>query len=458
MKLKDLSTPLTEATLAANQMPGNKFSAVTNPKTKQPYTRQELFLVKVMSGNSPFEKTDGEQVIIDPSEAERVKQWLQSGPSGTITLKTKDGDTVSNTQLQKTTEFGSLERQKIAVKPSDVFQGDDIDVEEFGTDVEAMMNVGAFRADDMYQKLANNQHLKSMGRVGQAVISMAKQLDAGETATLPEGLSAEEIKAIELYATEFLGVLAVLKGVADFDKRDAFLGWVGQDLGSLLLYFPKASNNPIADSYSLLNKQTGNALAISSKAAGKGAPPALTSLKMPDFLSRKYPEAYQFIRVAQTKGTGVTQPMYLMNWIYENEPDIVPEAWRGLLPFSESDMDSVQASMKGKDANIPDDLLNAAYQRLSPQVRDGKATPGGKVFWAVISDVMKLVNAGAIPNFRECILTSLGFNFVQIYSNIKQGELKVKAFWPAKVDGKVLLKSKSSAGADKGKISYQVSD
>ena len=147
-----------------------------------------------------------------------------------------------------------------------------------------------------------------------------------------------------------------------------------------------------------------------------------------------------------------------MNWIYENEPDIVPEAWRGLLPFSESDMDSVQASMKGKDANIPDDLLNAAYQRLSPQVRDGKATPGGKVFWAVISDVMKLVNAGAIPNFRECILTSLGFNFVQIYSNIKQGELKVKAFWPAKVDGKGLLKSKSSAGADKGKISYQVSD
>ena len=207
-----------------------------------------------------------------------------------------------------------------------------------------------------------------------------------------------------------------------------------------------------------MNKQTGNALAISSKAAGKGAPPALTSLKMPEFLSRKYPDAYQFIRVAQTKGTGITQPMYLMNWIAQNIPDVLPEAWRNVVPFSESDMQAVQDSMKGKDVNIPDDILSAALSRLSPKVREGTATPGGKVFYSVISDVMKVVNAGAIPNFRECILTSLGFNFVQIYSNIKNGQLSVRAFWPAKVDGKVSLKSKSSAGADKGKISYQVSD
>jgi hypothetical protein len=90
-------------------------------------------------------------------------------------------------------------------------------------------------------------------------------------------------------------------------------------------------------------------------------------------------------------------------------------------------------------------------------VAKGTATDGGKVFYAVINDVMKLVNAGAVPNFREAILTSLGFNFVQIYSNIKNGKLVTKAFWPAKVDGKVALKTKSSAQEDKGKISYQVS-
>jgi len=459
MKLFDvLPAPLNEATLAANQMPGNKLSGVKNPKTGDPYTRQELFLVKVLQG-SPFTLVSGEEVTIDPKEANKVKTWLQSGPRGFIQVQTTDGNTVSNTQIQKTVEFGSSERQKIAVKPSDVFSNTvDVDVETVGTNVDTMLQAGAFRAADMYEKLASNAQLKRMGKVGQAIVSMAGQLDQGQVATVPDGLSEEEVKAIELYATEFLGVLAVIKGVAQFEKRDAFLNGVGSDLSSLLLYFPKASNNPIADSYSLLNKQTGNALAISSKAAGKGAPPALTSLKMPEFLSRKYPDAYQFIRVAQTKGTGITQPMYLMNWIAQNIPDVLPEAWRNVVPFSESDMQAVQDSMKGKDVNIPDDILSAALSRLSPKVREGTATPGGKVFYSVISDVMKVVNAGAIPNFRECILTSLGFNFVQIYSNIKNGQLSVRAFWPAKVDGKVSLKSKSSAGADKGKISYQVSD
>ena len=102
--------------------------------------------------------------------------------------------------------------------------------------------------------------------------------------------------------------------------------------------------------------------------------------------------------------------------------------------------------------------MQATKSRLSSQVGNGKATDGGKVFYAVINDVMKLVNAGAVPKFREAILTSLGFNFVQIYSNIKNGKLVTKAFWPAQIDGQVKLRTKSSAMEDKGKIGYQVSD
>jgi hypothetical protein len=339
-----------------------------------------------------------------------------------------------------------------------VFPTQEVDINKLGTNFEAMMNAGAFPASQMYEKLSNNPKMQALGRVGDAVIYMAKQINAGQVPQVPAGLTPDEKKAIELYASEYLGVLSVIRGLADFPKREAFMKWVGQDLGDLLLYFPKASNNPIADSYSLMNRATGNALAISSKAAGKGAPPSLASLRVPALVQKKYPEADDFIRTAQTKGTGKTQPFYMMNWLYQYDPNLVPQVWHKFLPWNESTIQSVADDFSGYEARIPKPVLTAAKKRLSPQVAEGSATDGGKIFYAVISDVIKAVNAGAVPNFREAILTALGFNFVQIYSDLKGDKLVTKAFWPAKIDGKVRLKTKSSAGEDKGKVGYQVSD
>jgi len=312
MRLQDL----TEAKLGANEIPANKLSGVKNPKTGKPFTRPELFLYKVMN-SSPFTKVSGEEITIDPKEARKVAAWVKSGPVGVISMLDTNGNPVKNTDLQKTVEFGSKESEGIAVKPADVFPSQDVDPEKLSAGVASILDYGGFPASELYNKIANS-HLKDMGQVGDAVIAMAKQISQGQVPTVPDNLSAQEQKAIELYASEFLGVMSVLNGVADFPKRDAFLNWVGQDLGSLLLYFPKNTSNPIADSYGLLNRQTGNALAMSSKAAGKGAPPALTSLKVPDFLKKKYPEAYSFIKKAQDPAlSGVTQPFALMNWLYE---------------------------------------------------------------------------------------------------------------------------------------------
>ena len=453
MRLHDL----TEAKLGADQIPATKASGVKNPKTGKPFTRPELFLYKVIN-SSPFIKVSGEEVTIDPNESRKVSAWIKTGPSGTISMLDTNGQLVKNTDLQKTVEFGSKESEGIPVKPSDVFPSTNIDPEKLGAGVATILDYGGFPASELYNKISNSS-LKDLGQVGDAVIAMAKQISQGQVPIVPQNLSAQEQKAIELYASEFLGVMSVLNNIADFPKRDAFLKWVGQDLGSLLLYFPKASNNPIADSYGLLNRNTGNALAMSSKAAGKGAPPALTSLKLPPFLAKKYPDAYSFIKKAQDPSlSGVTQPFALMNWLYQYSPELVPEVWRPFLPWQADEVQDIATSFKHKGGELPPQLMTAAKARLSPQVAKGKATDGGKVFYAVINDVMKLVNAGAVPNFREAILTSLGFNFVQIYSNIKNGKLVTKAFWPAKVDGKVSLKSKSSSQEDKGKISYQVSD
>lgn len=453
MRIQDLN----EAKLSAAEMPANKLSAVKNPKTGKAFTRTELFLYKVANG-LPFTKVSGEEVTINPKEARKVSTWLKSGPTGVISMIDTEGKPVKNTDLQKTVEFGSKESEGIAVKPADVFPSQDVDPEKLEAGVQSILDFGGFPASELYKRIANS-HLKDMGQIGDAVIAMAKQITQGQVPTVPENLSAQEQKAIELYASEFLGVLSVLNGVADFPKRDAFMDWVGQDLGSLLLYFPKNTSNPIADSYGLLNRQTGNALAMSSKAAGKGAPPALTSLKVPPFLAKKYPDAYSFIKKAQDPAlSGVTQPFALMNWLYDYRPELVPEAWLPCLPWTPDNVQDIASNFKGKGVRVDPTTLKCAKKRLSPQVANGKATDGGKVFYAVITDVMKLVNAGAVPNFREAILTSLGFNFVQIYSNIKKGKLVTKAFWPAQIDGQVNLRTKSSAMEDKGKISYQVSD
>ena len=335
---------LQEANLSAAEMPAKKLSNVSDPKTGETLTRAGLFLWKVIN-SSPFITVDGEEVTIDPKEARKVRTWINTGPVGTIVMKTIDGGEVKNTQLQKTTEFGSKESQSIAIKPSDVFPSQDIDVEKFGTSMEAMMKAGAFPANQLYSKISNNPAIVNLGRVGDAVIYMAKQITQGHAPEIPKDLTAEELKAIELYASEYLGVLSVIHNVAQFDKREGFMKWVGQDLGSLLLYLPKASNNPIADSYSLLNRATGNALAISSKAAGKGAPPALTSLKIPNLVKKKYPEAWEFINVAQTQGTGKTQPFYLMNWLHENAPESVLTVYRRYLPWDEKTIQAVSANL-----------------------------------------------------------------------------------------------------------------
>jgi hypothetical protein len=48
-----LDQVLTEATLAAGEIPPNKMSSVINPATKKPFSRVELFYHKVATG-SPF--------------------------------------------------------------------------------------------------------------------------------------------------------------------------------------------------------------------------------------------------------------------------------------------------------------------------------------------------------------------------------------------------------------------
>lgn len=455
-----LDEVLTEEKLAAGEIPPRKMSSFVDPKTKKQLNRAELFLYKVKN-LSPFEKVGGGTVIIDPKEKQKVAAWIASGPTGTITMSTMDGDTVKNTQLQKTAEFGSKESENIKIKPSDIFQTDEkTEITDLGNNIDILLQAGGFPASEMYDKIANNPALVNMGKLGDAVIYMAYQANNGEVPIIPKNLNQDQIKAIELYASEYLGALGLISGAAPFMRgsREEFEGFVGGDLKDMIMFFPKASNNPLADSFSVVNDQTGHAVKISSKAAGKGAPPSLGSMKFPDDVREKYPAATEFLDRAQDPSlSAFTQPFALMNYLYEINPNKIPQAYRSLMPFTPDLVSRLESNMKGSKP-IPRAIMQKFEKQLSEKVRDGDATDGGKAWYAVIADMMRAVNTDrAVPELRAALIESLGYNFVQLYTNVKGDRLVTEAFWPAKISGQVKLKSKGSAGELKGKMSVEIS-
>ena len=83
-----------------------------NKKVGTPEDRIPIFLNKVSQG-AKFATLDGQQVIIDKSEIERLKnEILVPGYSGIPTLKTTDGTEIRMDQLAKTGEFGGTGQTK----------------------------------------------------------------------------------------------------------------------------------------------------------------------------------------------------------------------------------------------------------------------------------------------------------------------------------------------------------
>lgn len=458
-----LDNLLTEANLGASEIPNNKASTVKDPATGKAMSRPALFLYKVQN-SSPFTLVDGGEVVIDPAEASRVETWIRSGPkgpAGTITLRTTDGATVKNTALLKTVEFGSKESETIKLKGSDIFSTTDQEVQDFGNSIDALLAAGGFPASEMYEKIANSAQIQKLGKLGDAVIYMARQASEGQVPKFPENLSKSEIKAIELYASEYIGVLGLLSGATKFKKgnRKDFDEFVGTNLGDMIMYFPKDSANPLADSFSVVNDETGHAIKISSKAAGKGAPPAMGSLKIPTEVQEKYPEAYDFFTTSTKPGLGAfNQPFEMMNWLSVNVPDAVPGEYKSLLPFSPEIVATLQNSLR-KSTPVDPELMAVFNQRLSKKVQDSNNTDGGKAWYAVTKDVMDAVNKkDAVKGFQPAVIESLGYNFIQLYTNAKGNQLVTEAFWPAKISGQVKLKTKGSAAdPGKGRISVEIS-
>ena len=175
---------------------------------------------------------------------------------------------------------GVKDKEDLKVKPSHIFPD------------------GRFSANKVFNAVIENSVLKSTD-YGQMVIQIAKQIQLGQAPDMSQ-IPKEFITGIRDYAGEYLGVLALLKGTANFPTRDKWLEHLGvMSLDDVELFFPKKSNNPLADSIGYFqNKETGNSILVSSKGA-KGAAPSIDGLKIPEELrsSNSYQSVIQFIEI-----------------------------------------------------------------------------------------------------------------------------------------------------------------
>ena len=415
-------------------------------------------LVMDIKGGQPMYLVDGTPVVIKPSEADALLKLHKSGElevkGQRVGLQAKDGKVYPLSSFLKTSRYGGqaippgqektapISKEGLKLKPSEVGL--------------AEKNIVA---GNLGKVLAANTVLQSSD-TGKVVVGLAKEISSGQQPVLPNGLDPKAVAAINDNAGEYLGVWALIKGISDFPNRDKFLKWLNAPLETLTLFFPSKQNTNIADSYALIDPDSGHQINISSKGRAGGAPPSITGLKIPDNVRKKkqYSSAIAFMDIVQTKklqpgiADTISQPFYIMNMIAKIKPQAIPSKFNKFLPFS-ADIVSIANTSVAKKTPLP-----SKYQSLWNDIEFTKdSTDGGKMIHAVKVAVKDIINAGAIPNFEAAVLEILDYNFIQQYTTINKGVMTFRTQWPAKVDGKITVETKSGAtDPTKGSFSFKL--
>lgn len=407
--------------------------------------RFKKFIDKIKN-QEPFTTVDGDEVSIDPDEAQRFQDLYDKDQlTGALKIRTVNGIDISLSNLAKTVEFGGSAaiagqeastggKESLLVKPSQIGICD--------------KNISA---DDFYEAIVNNSVLMSTD-YGRVIIGLAKKIVNDEPVTLPDEYRTKEKdkvkKAIVDYAGEYLGVLALIYNRSRFPRKKSFEEWLGSSISELTINFPSKSNTNLADSYaSIINTNTSHTINISSKGTGGGAAPAISGLKVPDNIrnSENFKEAVEFIDICQKQNT-IQQAFSAMDLIYKNNPDSINEIYHPYLPFREKNprlMELAKQSIDSRKSKTPIELPEK-YKPIV-DIQSGKGTDGGKLVYGIKKEVAYSVNnKGGLPEFKDAILQILEMNFIQQYCDDKNNSLFFSTQWPAKLDGNISVENKST--------------
>ena len=445
--------------------------------------RPAAFIGKLHSG-TPFVDKAGNQYYPEEGEGERLepivtkavkditKNPLTKAPD--IQVKIKDHG------LMSTKKFEKADLQKpsgqstsavnvqpigigIATQPKAAIKGKK--KETVTTDQaiqDALDQHKEIPAGKLYDVIANNPTLDKAGDLGAAIKQAAYEINQGKNPDIKKyDEKTQSVMAID--AGEYLGILAMIKDVAEFPKKEAFLKFLkASDLNNLALIFPGEQNASLADSYGVQNAQTGHTIMISSKggrgATASGAAPALSGLKASVAKRQtkvKPGNGLDFITMINSNPT-VKQGFAGWNWVAKHYPDWVPAHLKKVLPMSDETMDLVAQNIKMKGTTkLPASLMKFTQE---PYMKPTKGTPGGTIVYYFTKELVKVVNEGLIPGFRETVLELLDENFMQIFTRAVGGKLIFKVLWPGKVDGNVSLYTKLSSADMSQALSFKVTD
>ena len=449
--------------------------------------RPQNFLKKLEAGTPFVDKQgtkyypeEGEFARITPIVTQTLKQ-LETQPNAplpSIVINTVDAGPVAVSKFQKAdleTEKGK-KSSEVNVQPLGIgIAADPInkpgtkpkDKITMTTDEEiktALDKHQEIKAGNLYDVIMSNKVLDQAGPLGKAIKQAATEMNNSQVPVIKQYDDATQRK-IAIDAGEYLGVLAMVKDVANFPKKAAFLNFLkAPDFGNLSVIFPGEQNSPLGDSYGVQNAQTGHNIVISSKggkgSTASGAAPSLGGLRtsVEKRKSKIKPgNALDFINhIIQVSPTSA-QGFAGINWIANNYPEAVPEKYRKLLPFYSEDIRAVLNNIRTKNAEpMPKKFLPLIQ---APSIQASKGTDGGKLVYVVTKDLVDVINSGIIKNFRTTVLDLLDENFVQIYSRIVGGKLVTDILWPGKVDGNVALHTKIAPGEPgKAGLSFKVTD
>ena len=441
--------------------------------------RIDNFYRKLSTGQ-PFTLTGGGEVVLKRSPhilgaiRDLDEYSYKEFPKDFVT---SDGRPLKLNQLEKTAEFGGqsatssvANKETLPVKPSQigiVGTGEKFDPDDVNA-LETALATGAFPAGDLDSKIQNNEVLKSAGQVGETVINMSRQISSGQVPNMPskKELPVVALKAIRDYAGEYLGIQQLVDGTANFPNNNAFFKFMGTDqagMKKLILYFPKSTNTPLADSLALQNSKTGHVIKLSSKGADKGAPPSMDNLKVPDELRKDNNKEIQkvigFLDTARESSAKV-QPFDLIQYMIETVPNAVPDEIKRIFPISEDEYERLLATTTDRYARCPQKFVKLANIK---SVTTGEPLSGpafGRVHYQLNGVLMNMINKNnVLPEFGSVVLMTLGYNFVQVFSRERQGKLFADVLWPGTVNGKVQLYSKASSNKPgSGKLSFSVTD
>ena len=151
-----------------------------------------------------------------------------------------------------------------------------------------------------------------------------------------------------------------------------------------------------------------------------------------------------------------------MNIIHKYNPNALPKKFNKFLPWTDKVMQQAEQSLSLYNANRrPESMLPDKYQILWADAGfKGESSDGGRLMYIVKKSVIDSVNNNdAIPNYQGGVLEILDMNFMQQYATYKGGKIVFTTQWPAKLDGKVTLSSKSgSTDPTKGGFSFKLED